>query len=444
MKIYYKILISVAILTFLKSAHAADRFTANYFYHQADSIAHSLLVEPYYLIILRSDSVDSDGKSEYWQYTFQNNDQHINMYFSTDSTSYETGPPWTGSSQIDNGWINSDSALALAEKDEGKEFRVKFPEHTIKANLGEDSALGKTEWEIVYKSSIFANIKLTYFINALTGLIRLKWNPPIVCYFPLTIGNKWSYYGIQTGDPAGPIQFNSVEYSVLIQGKTYFKDYSNFYRSDSIGHVYRYFNDKEMLWFDFTKAKGDSYFVTLDGIHYYKVTTTHRNTTVKNRAGKFTNCLSLYFDDPKVIDEEFEFYFAENVGIVKQNWSIDLYMELYEANVNGKQYPDTTSKVLESTSLPTDNRLFQNYPNPFNSSTTIAYSIDKPAQVQIVIFDASGRMVRILSDEFVYSGDHHLSWDGMHYNGGLAATGIYFCRIRIGKTTKTSKMLLLR
>ncbi len=435
MNTFYKILLSVVIL-FLKSAYAADRVTANFYYHKADSIAHSLLAEPYFLIILRSDSVDSNGKSEYWQYTFQDNDQCITMHFTTDSVSYETGPPWTGSSQIDNEWINSDSALAIAEKDGGKEFRASFPEHTIEANLGKDSALGKSEWEIVYESTAFSNVELTYFINALTGLVRIKWNPKIVSYFPLALDNKWSYYGIQSGDPEGPISFDSVTDSIIIEGRKYFViNYSYFYRSDSIGHVYRYLNNREILWFDFTKAEGDSYFVDLDGGYYYKVTTTHRNTTVKNRAGKFLNCLSLYFDSPDWIDEEFEFFFADNIGVVKKNWSTDLYMELYEANVNGKHYPDTTSKV-ESRSLPMDNRLFQNFPNPFNPSTTILYAITAAGEVEFNLYNMLGQKIKTLH-KFQNAGVHNLDLSAH----GLSS-GVYIYEIKSGNYVERKKLVI--
>jgi len=330
----------------LCSAQPAERVTANYYYPRADSIARAVLAEPFDFLIARSNKVDTIGTSDYWEYIFQKTGQHIRIYISTDSISYTTtGGNWTGTSVIDHGWFDSDSALAIAERNGGREFRKKFPKYTILADLGEDSGLGRTEWSIIYTSSVFADVQLTLFINAITGKIRLKWNPKLVSYFPLAAGNTWSYYSTETGTGKEPIQFNSVADSLIIQGRTYFNyttnDFSSadLYRSDSMGHVYRYVDDQEILWFDFTKAEGESYYVDLGGDHF-QVTMTSRRAAVTNWAGQFENGLRLSFDAPDCFDEEFAYVFARDIGIVEQKLAHAITLELYDANISGKRYPN--------------------------------------------------------------------------------------------------------
>jgi hypothetical protein len=46
--------------------------------------------------------------------------------------------------------------------------------------------------------------------------------------------------------------------------------------------------------------------------------------------------------------------------------------------------------------LPQKYVLHQNYPNPFNSLTTIVYEIANKAEVNIVLYNALGQMVRTL------------------------------------------------
>jgi len=335
-----RILLLISAVFALRSAHAAERLTANYFYQQADSMAQKNFNAPFDLVVLQTDTIDHCGKSEYWKAIFQNEEKSLIIYFQKGHTSVAVQPCClTGPASIRSGWIDSDSALAIAEKNGGEKFRVHFPHFSISADLGGDSGLPVIEWIITYQSLLFSAARLTISVKAYTGDIYYKWDPKPVCYFPLRVGDQWSYYSTETGSSREPIEFNAVSDSVLIQGRTYFRYNGNYFRSDSFGHVYKYYENREILWFDFTKAEGESYEVNYGGYHY-KVTMTSRHATVQNWAGKFTDCLSLYFDDPTLFDDQFEYVFAENMGIVQQNLAHAIWLELYEATIHGTHYPD--------------------------------------------------------------------------------------------------------
>ena len=93
---------------------------------------------------------------------------------------------------------------------------------------------------------------------------------------------------------------------------------------------------------------------------------------------------------------------------------------------------------------PTVNFLAQNYPNPLNPSTRIDFSLRGPADVSLRIYDAAGRLVRVLLDEPRKAGRYSENWDGRDSRGRSVASGVYYCRLVSGSFTATRKMILLR
>ncbi len=73
--------------------------------------------------------------------------------------------------------------------------------------------------------------------------------------------------------------------------------------------------------------------------------------------------------------------------------------------------------------------LFQNAPNPFNPRTQIAFSLPHDTNVDLRIFDARGRLIKVLMDEEIAAGLHSVIWSGKDESERRVATGIYFYRI---------------
>ena len=76
-----------------------------------------------------------------------------------------------------------------------------------------------------------------------------------------------------------------------------------------------------------------------------------------------------------------------------------------------------------------DFTLYQNYPNPFNATTTIWYSLSKPAHVSLIIYNELGQKIRTINNEFENSGDHVQRWNGLTEHGVEVASGVYFYEI---------------
>jgi hypothetical protein len=95
--------------------------------------------------------------------------------------------------------------------------------------------------------------------------------------------------------------------------------------------------------------------------------------------------------------------------------------------------------INEDPALPDNFILLQNYPNPFNSHTTISFSLAKPGDVALEIFDILGRRVETLHQGRLAAGEYRVTWDAKE-----ASSGVYFYRLRAGDTEQTRRMLLVK
>jgi hypothetical protein len=86
-----------------------------------------------------------------------------------------------------------------------------------------------------------------------------------------------------------------------------------------------------------------------------------------------------------------------------------------------------------------DFALAQNYPNPFNSSTRIAFSLPRAGDVELTLFDVTGKRVATLLSESLGAGKHELNFDA-----GEIPSGVYFYHLTSGGFSETRKMMLLK
>ncbi|MGP8323229.1 MAG: T9SS type A sorting domain-containing protein, partial [Methanosarcinaceae archaeon] len=143
--------------------------------------------------------------------------------------------------------------------------------------------------------------------------------------------------------------------------------------------------------------------------------------------------------------------YNNNIITVDQglSWSsgqvISLAYEGSAPDIGANEYDDGSGINSPSTSANPDNfTLQQNYPNPFNPSTTIKYSVTKPCNVQIIIYNQLGQEVCALVNEQKTVGEHNVNWNGKDAKGNNLASGIYFYRLTAGKQVDTKRMLYLR
>lgn len=94
---------------------------------------------------------------------------------------------------------------------------------------------------------------------------------------------------------------------------------------------------------------------------------------------------------------------------------------------------------LKEADVPESFRLYDAYPNPFNPSTTIQFIIDKPGPIRLRVYDALGKEVSTLVNEFRERGIY-----SEIFNAGSLTSGIYYYRLTAGNHSGTGKMLLIK
>jgi len=111
--------------------------------------------------------------------------------------------------------------------------------------------------------------------------------------------------------------------------------------------------------------------------------------------------------------------------------------------ITGKTREATTIQDRER-QMPQSCSLHQNHPNPFNPETSISYTLSKPAQVTLTVYNMIGQPVRTLVNTKMAAGTHEVIWHATNDAGQTVPSGIYFFILRNGSHTEIQKALLMK
>ncbi len=85
-----------------------------------------------------------------------------------------------------------------------------------------------------------------------------------------------------------------------------------------------------------------------------------------------------------------------------------------------------------------------NWPNPFNPKTTIRFNLDTEGAARLAVYDASGRLLRVLANREFEAGEHALEWNGRDEAGQLMSSGVYFAKLKNIDGEDLEKLVLLK
>ena len=133
------------------------------------------------------------------------------------------------------------------------------------------------------------------------------------------------------------------------------------------------------------------------------------------------------------------------------------YLALKLTNNSGSSYYVQTGGAWSYTSSPEGSDIFpvaveeqsegnipvafmfqQNYPNPFSGKTVAGYKLQVAAYVELTVFDINGKEVATLINQKQSPGKYEVEFDA-----GELPSGIYYCRLTVGKYSQTRKMILI-
>jgi hypothetical protein len=118
------------------------------------------------------------------------------------------------------------------------------------------------------------------------------------------------------------------------------------------------------------------------------------------------------------------------------NWKYD---GVPQDNFQWTFYTGRVSSISDDPTQPDEYLLIQNYPNPFNSSTVFGYEIPQEGFVIIKIFDALGREITSLVNQYQKPGNYNVE-----FNATNLSSGMYIYQLTVNNFRSTKKMMLIR
>jgi hypothetical protein len=99
---------------------------------------------------------------------------------------------------------------------------------------------------------------------------------------------------------------------------------------------------------------------------------------------------------------------------------------------------ETFSDIIEIEYLIEEYNLYQNFPNPFNSVTTINFSIPAKCNVNLSLYDVTGKLIQVLIKDKIESGNY-----AIEFNGSFLSSGIYFYSMNTSTGYQSTKKLII-
>ncbi len=109
------------------------------------------------------------------------------------------------------------------------------------------------------------------------------------------------------------------------------------------------------------------------------------------------------------------------------------------ATIGNATATDCTTLVVEEGGTLNKTSLGQNYPNPFNAATMINFSLNRPSEINLSVYNVLGEKVATAASGFYEAGPHTVNWDAENVSSGM-----YFYRLITNEGVQTKKMILTK
>ena len=122
-----------------------------------------------------------------------------------------------------------------------------------------------------------------------------------------------------------------------------------------------------------------------------------------------------------------------------QHNSILCVPNFYENTVDFVPMPGSDVEDKKQGHLLPSKLQLKSYPNPFNQRVALDFMLPAAADINLKIYDITGREVEALGSGYWASGRHCVPWDASGQS-----SGVYFARLSSGLYSETEKLILLK
>jgi hypothetical protein len=83
-------------------------------------------------------------------------------------------------------------------------------------------------------------------------------------------------------------------------------------------------------------------------------------------------------------------------------------------------------------------------PSPFRTSVALDFTLARGGDIELTIFDVSGRRVRVLDHGAGEAGAYRAVWDGRDHEHSAVPAGAYFARLVTGEGSFHRRLIRVR
>ena len=124
------------------------------------------------------------------------------------------------------------------------------------------------------------------------------------------------------------------------------------------------------------------------------------------------------------------FVFGSDGAVTAEGWYID-DVSLAVAPFSATEDPVQAQAI----------RLYPAWPNPTSGESRVRLELPAAMPVDVRVYDATGRAVRVLQRGILPAGHHPLSWNGRTDDGRLLGAGIYWIRAALGGQPRVVRLV---
>ena len=108
------------------------------------------------------------------------------------------------------------------------------------------------------------------------------------------------------------------------------------------------------------------------------------------------------------------------------------------------EYEEQSLSIQDNKTIIKNFWLNQNYPNPFNPTTKFEYSLNNDGEIEISIYDVTGKQIIELYKGFQSSGSYEVSWNGKDKHHKFVSNGVYLYQLKMGSKSRLRKMIFMK